>query len=99
MKYLYEFQRCLARHRRRHRRSKTATVLLFLAGFAALATVAARCLERYRFLEIFASLVAYALTTTLIVAENTYGRAEHGLSLGGAGSALKPYLGYRPPIS
>jgi hypothetical protein len=45
--------------------------------------VAARCPERCRFLVIFASVVAYALTKTLIVAENAHDRAEHGLALGG----------------
>jgi hypothetical protein len=80
-----------------------------LAAFAALAmieqlggmapsigerlTVMARCPERCRFLAIFASLTEYALTTTLIVAENAHNRAEHDLTLAGAWPALLPYLG------
>ena len=109
MKHLYEFQRYLARHRRRHWRSRIASALVVLAAFAALAmieqlgemtssigdrlAVAARCPERCRFLVIFASVVAYALTTTLIVAENAHDRAEHDLALAGAWPALLPYLG------
>ena len=109
MKHLYEFQRYLARHRRRHWRSRIASALVVLAAFAALAmieqlggmtpsigdrlTVAARCPERCRFLAIFVSLAAYGLTTTLVVAKNARARAEHDPALGGARPALLLYLG------
>jgi hypothetical protein len=108
MKHLYEFQRYLAMHRRRHWRSRIGTAFVVLAALALAMieqlgemtsskgdrlSVAARCLERCRFLAIFVSLAAYALTTTLVVAENAHDRAEQDLALGGARPALLPYLG------
>jgi hypothetical protein len=105
MKYLYEFQR---RRRRRHWRSRIGSAFEVLAAFALAMieqlgemtsskgdrlSVAARCLERCRFLAIFVSLAAYVLATTLVVAGNAHGRAEKDLALGGARPALLPYLG------
>ena len=108
MQHLYEFQRYLARHRRRRWQTRIVTALLVLAALAAIAmieqlgettssigdrlTVTARCPERCRFLAIFASIVACALTT-LVVAENAHDRAEHDLTLGEARPALLRYLG------
>ena len=107
MQHLYEFQRYLARHRRRRWQTRIVTALLVLAALAAIAmieqlgettssigdrlTVTARCPERCRFLAIFASIVAYALTT-LVVAENAHDRAEHDLALRGARPATVPYF-------
>jgi hypothetical protein len=107
MQHLDEFQRYLARHRRRRWQTRIITALLVLAALAAIAmieqlgettssirdrlTVTARCPERCRLLAIFASIVAYALTT-LVVAENAHDRAEHDLALRGARPATVPYF-------
>ena len=105
MQHLYEFQRYLARHRRRRWQTRIVTALLALAVLSAIAmverlgettssigdplTVTARCPERCRFLAIFASIVGYALTTW-VVAESTPNCSEHELALGDARPALVP---------